>query len=90
MLPPMQSSFRNSANPLIAKVHQLFNHVLEELMETFRRYVPKPALERLKAEVAERRELLDETKVREEKPPQEGTEGCTGAGDGRMVKELGR
>jgi hypothetical protein len=57
-------------------------YVLEELMETFRRYIPKSALELLKAEVAEQRALLDETKVKEEKPPQEGTEGCTGAWDG--------
>ena len=28
MLPSMNSSSRNSANPLVAKVHQLFNHDL--------------------------------------------------------------
>jgi hypothetical protein len=57
-------------------------YVLADLMETFRRYIPKSALERLKAEVAERRALLDETEGKEVKPPQEGTEGWTGAGDG--------
>jgi hypothetical protein len=28
MLPSMNSSSRNSANPLVAKVHQLFSHDL--------------------------------------------------------------
>jgi hypothetical protein len=57
-------------------------YVLEELMETFRRYIPKAALERLKAEVAEERALFDEKEIKEDKPPQEGTEGYTGGGDG--------
>jgi hypothetical protein len=57
-------------------------YVLEDMMETFRRYIPRSALERLKAEVAEREALIEETEGKQSKSPPEEPEAWTGGGDG--------